>query len=106
MNDIKWSKSEKKIARGAFEKAYVRECADFAMKIRAQVEKISKPDDIWDLHKFMTEKIKEIEGKYYYRYSVLILVFARLVKDRWLDFNDLKGLPESKIDCTESLVDF
>jgi hypothetical protein len=33
-------------------------------------------------------------------------VFARLIKDGWLDFNDLKGLPKSKIDRIESLVDF
>jgi hypothetical protein len=26
MNDFKWSKTEKKIARAAFEKAYQREC--------------------------------------------------------------------------------
>jgi hypothetical protein len=32
-------------------------------------------------------------------------VFARLVKDGWMDLNDLKGLAENKIDRIESLID-
>ncbi len=42
-------------------------------------------------------KRNEIDEKYDYRYSVLILVFARLIKDGWLSFEDLEGLAEEKI---------
>ena len=46
-------------------------------------------------------------GKTYdYRYSVLILVFARLINDGWLDYNDLKGLAGNKIDRIESIISF
>jgi len=106
MNDIKWSKAEKKIARTAFDKAYERECADLIKKLRAKAREIAEPDDIWCLHDFIREKRDEIDEKYDYRYSKLILVFARLVKDGWLDFNDLKGLAENKIDRIESLINF
>jgi hypothetical protein len=106
MNDFKWSKTEKKIARAAFEKAYQRECSDLIEKIHTKAGEITEPDNIWHFHDFLTEKRDEIDEKYDYRYSKLILVFARLVKDGWLNFNDLIGLTENKIDRIESLVNF
>ena len=97
-------KTEKKIARKAFEKAYQRECSDLIEKIRTKAEEITEPDNIWRFHDFLTEKREEIDEKYDYRYSVLILVFARLINDGWLNFDDLKGLAENKIDRIESLI--
>ncbi len=75
-------------------------------KGRAKAKKIAEPDDIWHLHEFLTEKRDEIDKKYDYRYSKLILVFTRLAKDGWLDFNDLNGLAANKIDRIESLINF
>lgn len=106
MNDFKWSKTEKKIARAAFEKAYQRECSDLIEKIRTKAGEITAPDNMWRFHDFLTQKREAIDEKYDYRYSVLILVFTRLVNDGWLDFNDLKGLADNKIDRIESLIDF
>ena len=105
MNDIKWTKAEKKVSRSAFDKAYQRECADLIKNLREKANEISKPDDLWLLHNSLTEKRDEIDEKYDYRYSKLILVFARLVKDGWLDFNELKGLTSDKIERIKSLVD-
>jgi hypothetical protein len=106
MHDFKWSKTEKKISRAAFEKAYQRECSDISEKIRTKAKKISEPDNIWQLHDFLTEKRDEIDEKYDYRYSKLILVFSRLINEGWLDFSDLEGLAEDKIDRMKSLIDF
>ena len=106
MNYFKWSKPEKKIARIAFDKAYQRECSNLIEKIRTKAREITEPDNIWRFHDFLTEKRDEIDEKYDYRYSVLVLVFARLINDGWLDFDDLKGLAENKIDRIESLINF
>ncbi len=106
MNDFKWSKTEKKIARVAFDKAYRRECSDLIEKIRKKAGEIIEPDNIWRFHDFLTEKRDEIDEKYDYRYSVLILVFARLIADGWLDFNNLKGFAENKLDRIEPLINF
>jgi hypothetical protein len=97
MHDVKWSKSEKKVARKAFDLAYQRECAGLIKKIQAKAEKLSDPDDIWNLHNFMKKEIRNIGQAYDYRYSALIWVFARLVKDGWLTIDDLKGLSEDKL---------
>jgi hypothetical protein len=105
MRDLKWSKTEKQIAKKAFEKAYERECSDLAKKIQSEAEKIKEPADIWRLQHFLNKKVREIDNKYDYRYSVLILVFARLIKDGWLMIDDLKGLGQEKIDRIASLLD-
>ncbi len=99
-------KREKKIARTAFDKAYEQECADLIKKLRAKAKDVAEPDDIWRFHEFLTEKRDAIDEKYDYRYSVLLLVFARLINDGWLDINDLKGLSENKIDRIEALINF
>ena len=106
MHDFKWSKTEKKIARAAFENAYQRECSDIIEKIRTKAKKISKPVNIWRFHDFLTEKRDEIDEKYDYRYSKLILVFARLINECWVDSSDLEGLSEDKIDRMETLIKF
>ena len=103
MHDFKWSKTEKKVARAAFEKAYQRECSDIIEKIRIKARKMSGPDNIWQLHDYLTKKRDEIDEKYDYRYSKLTLVFARLINEGWLGFSDLEGLAEDKIDRMESL---
>ncbi|MGD8969854.1 MAG: hypothetical protein PVG01_00485 [Desulfobacterales bacterium] len=106
MNHVKWSKTEKKIAREAFERAYERECSYLAGRIREKANQIKKPDDIWELHDFLTEKRKEVDEKYDYRYSVLDFVFGRLIKEGWLNFADLVGLKEEKIERLKSLLRF
>ncbi len=105
MHHVKWSKAEKKIARKAFDLAYERECAGLIRKIQAKAEKLSDPDDIWKLHNFMKKEIRNIGQTYDYRYSVLIWVLARLVKDGWLTIDDLKGLSEDKLKRINNLMD-
>ena len=65
---------------------------------------IKEPADIWRLQDSLNKQVKEIENKYDYRYSVLILVFARLIKDGWLNFDDLRGLGQEKIDRITALL--
>jgi hypothetical protein len=98
MNRDKWTKKEKAIARRAFENAYTKECKEIINKIREIANDASEPDDIWRLYDFLDEKRKEINIKYDYRYSVLILVFARLLGEGWITVGDLEGLKEDKID--------
>ena len=58
---------------------------------------LANPNDIWRLHDFLSEKREEIDAKYDYRYSVLIFVFARLLKEGWLKESDLDGLHDDKV---------
>ena len=97
MIEESWSKKEKTVARRAFENAYEKECKDLIKQIRERANEANDPNDLWRLHDFLNERIKEIENKYDYRYSMLIFVFARLIKEGWIEVGDLKGLTEEKI---------
>lgn len=97
MIEESWSKKEKAVARGAFENAYEKECKELIKQIQNRANEANNPNDIWRLHDFLTERIKEIEDKYDYRYSMLIFVFARLMKEGWIKIGDLEGLNEDKI---------
>ncbi|MCI0389105.1 MAG: hypothetical protein MOB07_10135 [Acidobacteria bacterium] len=86
MATAEWSKSEKTIARRAFDLAYERESAGLADEVRRRAGRIASLDDVWEIHDFLRSKRKEFDGKYDFRYSELIFVFARLLIEGWLNF--------------------
>ncbi|MGC9527608.1 MAG: hypothetical protein ACP5D7_18905 [Limnospira sp.] len=96
MSDINWSEAEKKSAGEAFQKAYDREIKTLLEEVRNKAVAITDIDDIWKLHDFLSAKRHEIDGKYDYRYSVLIFVFAQLIKEEWLSLEELQGLEKDK----------
>ncbi len=100
-----WSKTEKEVARQAFGRAYERECKELSNKVKEMANTAKTPEDIWELHEFLTEKRKEIDEKYDYRYSVLILVFGRLLREGWIKLDDLEGLDEDKITKIKNIAD-
>lgn len=105
MIEQNWSKKEKIIARRAFDNAYEKECKDLIEKIQMRASEAKEPSDIWRLHDFLTEKRKEIDDKYDYRYSVLILVFARLMQEGWITAEEIGGLSDDKISKIRHLAE-
>ena len=103
--EFSWSKKEKEIARRAFKRAYEREMKELTDKTRRIATRAESPEDIWGLHDFLSEKRKEIDFKYDFRYSVLITVFARLIREGWVDLADLEGLDKEKIARVQSLLE-
>jgi hypothetical protein len=92
-----WTAVEKAIAREAFDKAYEREVTALLEKVRAGVNEIAALEDLWRLHDFLSAKRHEIDGKYDYNYSVLLFVFAELIRDGWLHLDELKNLDKDKL---------
>jgi len=97
MNDIRWTKKEKSVARKAFDKAYERECVSITDTIKHMINSVSTPEDLWKIQDYLSKTLRNIAKKYDFRYSMLILVLARLMKDEWIEENDLSGLDEDKI---------
>ncbi len=52
---------------------------------------------VWDVLEFLSNKQREIQQKYDYRYSVLTGVFARLLYEGWVTEKDLSGLAPEKL---------
>ncbi len=104
MNEIIWSKSEKTIARQAFDAAYKRECDSIIAKLKEMTTEATEPEHIWQIYDYLTEQRKAMYRNYDYRYSVLIFVFARLFQEGWLKLTDLEGLGEDKIQKIKKLA--
>jgi Photoprotection regulator fluorescence recovery protein len=95
--DIQWSNTEQEVAKAAFDKAYEREINALVQEVHQQADAITQLDDIWVLHDFLSARRHDIDGKYDYRYPVLVFVFARLLKEGWLHLEELEGLEPDKL---------
>lgn len=104
MSDIQWSKTEKEIAQAAFKKAYEREIEAAIKEVRERANAIVEPGNLWQLHDFLSAKRHALDGKYDYRYTVLVFVFAQLIKEGWLHLNELEGLEPDKLTKVAALT--
>ena len=98
MYELKWSHAEKKVARRAFDLALGKELDALILEAKDRAAKIVEPSELWDLEGWLTQRRREIDRRYDYRYSILPLVFAHLLRDGCLTEDDLHGLEQEKID--------
>ena len=105
-NELTWSKSEKAIARTAFDAALGREIHEVIQKTKQMASAIQQSADLWDLEHYLTQRRKEIDHKYDYRYSRLTQVFGRLLYEKRLGEEELGGLREDKLKSIRSFAKF
>lgn len=104
LDDLRWSPSEKKLARQAYLRAYEKECSTIMGRAKSLIENATGPRDIWLVHDYLTKQRRDTDQKYDYRYSKLIFVFARLLSEGWMSESDLQGLGEDKIAHIKSIL--
>ena len=105
-NEPTWSRSEKAVARAAFDAALGRELHEVIQKAKQMASEIQQSSDLWDLEHYLTQRRKEIDRKYDYRYSQLTQVFGRLLYEKGLREEELRGLREDKLKPIRSLAKF
>ena len=101
-----WSKSEKAMARTAFDAALGRELHEVIQRAKQMASEIQQSSDLWELEHYLTERRKEIDRKYDYRYSQLTRVFGRLLYEKRLGEEELGGLREDKLKSIRSFAKF
>src|ERR1700692_743324 len=105
-NEPSWSRSEKTIARKAFDAPLGRELHEVIQEAKKMASQIQQSSDLWDLEHSLTQRRKEIDRKYDYRYSQLTHVFGRLLYEKRLSEEELRGLREHKLKSIRSLAKF
>jgi hypothetical protein len=105
-NEPIWSRSEKVVARTAFDAALGRELHELIQQAKKMARQIQQSSDLWDLEHYLTQRRKEIDRKYDYRYSQLTHVFGRLLHEQRLREEDLLGLQEDKLKLIRSFATF
>ena len=106
MFDIKWSAAEKKLARRLFEAALGLELADVMAEFKTKAAAATTPQEMWAVQSYLARKQCQIDQKYDYRYSQLILVFSRLVREGRLKEEQLHGLSEEKLSIVRRILTF
>jgi hypothetical protein len=105
-NEPTWSRSEKAIARKAFDAALGRELHKVIQEAKKMASQIQQSSDLWDLEYYLTERRKEIDRKYDFRGSRLSDVLRRLLYENRLGEEDLRGLQEEKMKSIRSFAQF
>lgn len=104
ISKIKGSQTEETIAKQALQKAQERETSALIASIRDRASSITELDDLWYLHDLLSTKRYEIDGKYVYNSSTIVFDFANLVKQGWLDLDELKGLKPEMLSKISALT--
>src|SRR5207253_9568606 len=105
-NEPIWSRSEKTVARAAFDAALKRELQEIMQEAKQMANQINEPADLWDLGHHLTQRRKEIDRKYEYKYSQLTHVFGRLLHEQRFREEELRGLREDKLKSIRSFAKF
>jgi hypothetical protein len=90
--------AEKLVARRAFDMALGKELEALIREAKGRAARIEEPPELWALESWLTERRREIDRRYDYRYSILPLVFAQLLRNGRLTEDDLHGLEGEKLD--------
>jgi Photoprotection regulator fluorescence recovery protein len=105
-NEPIWSRSEKIVARKAFDTALGRELHEVIQEAKKMASQIQHSSDLWDLEHYLTQRRQEIDRKYDYRYSQLTHVFGKLLYEKRLHEEELRGLREDKLNSIRSVTQF
>jgi hypothetical protein len=105
-HDLKWSPSEKKVARSAFDEALGIALAKVLTEFKAKANAVAMPSEMWEIEDYLRGQRRDINELFDYRYSQLPLVFARLVREGYLDESRLAGLSEEKRQIIRSILSY
>jgi Photoprotection regulator fluorescence recovery protein len=90
-DELRWSKSERAIARRAFDHALNQELQEVIPRAKQMADEAKEPYELWELEQHLTQFRKEIDRKYDYRYSQLTVVFGKLLHEGRLGEQELRG---------------
>jgi hypothetical protein len=91
-----WTAEEQELARAVFERAQARELEALILTLRTRSAALQTPEDIWQLHDFLSIRRHGIEGREAFQLAGLLFVFAAFVKDGLVDLEEFAGLSADK----------
>src|SRR5690348_12913761 len=104
MREWKWSPAEKAAARRAFDRALSRELEAVVREAKNRAARIAEASELWELERWLAEHRRGIDRIFDFRYSVLPVVFATLLRKGRLVEEDLYGLAPDKLDAIRHMA--
>ncbi len=96
MFDRKWTASEKKIARAAYDKAFEAARNKVVAEFKLKASAVTSASDMWAMEDFLHDARQELDRMSGYAYSRLPLVFAWAIRCGHIVDADLDGLSDDK----------
>lgn len=106
MSELHWSPSEKALARKAFNLALQREFEATIQQAKEKAGGVKEISQLWNLEAWLCRRREEIDRTYDYRYSMLPIVFANLLRRGRLNEEELSGLGEDKLGHIRAFASF
>lgn len=104
IKDMKWTSTEKKIARATFDLAYNREMEEIIKSLREKIHRLESNENVWQLENYLSNRRQIVDSKYDYRYSKLIFVFGQLLGEGFLKEEDIIQLSEDKLTAIKNIA--
>jgi hypothetical protein len=79
-----------------------RELEATIQEAKQMAEQIKVPDELWALERHLTQRRKEIDTRYEFKYSVVLLVLGDLLREGQINVEELQGLTEDKLRCVRN----
>ena len=92
-----WTTAEQALAQAVFDRAMAREVESLIGDLHAKIATLSRSEEVWQLHDFLSIRRHEIEGRFDFRLSGLLFVFASFLKDGLVSIEELEGLSPDKL---------
>ena len=102
--DLNWSPTEKKIARKAYDVALQSALGKIMEEFKRRAAAVTTAPEMWEIEDYLRQQRREIDGIFHFRYSQLPLVFARLIREGYLEERLLDGLSQEKREIIRSLL--
>lgn len=95
-NGFRWSPSEKKVARRAFDAALEIALGKTMAELKSKVSAMTTADAMWEIEDYLRQQRRKLDQLFDYRYSQLVVVLATLIREGYLEESQLSGLSEDK----------
>jgi Photoprotection regulator fluorescence recovery protein len=104
MFNVKWSASEKKVARDAYDRAWEAAIAKVMAEFKRRANAAASASDLWAIEDYLRDARKEIGRMFDYRYSRLLLVFGWAIREGYMNKASLEGLSGDKLEIVRSIA--
>ena len=101
-----WSNVEKRRARKVFDEQLTEEYNFIIEKTREFAIKATSREDLWEIHSYLTNALKNIDRKYDYRYSRIINLFGELHAEGRISERDLAVFSVDKVEQVRYIANF
>ncbi|MBE9222866.1 hypothetical protein IQ215_09175 [Cyanobacterium stanieri LEGE 03274] len=99
-----WTTAEIEISEKVLKKAYERETKTLVKQVQEQVDNLEDVAQLWEIHDLLSSKRYDLDGKYDNREPMLVFTFAQLLKEGWINIEELTGIDKAKLAQISSLA--